>query len=174
MGKGGARRRVAMGSGARRGAEMDAQRRGARGGCKAVLQKRGALRGFAVGGVATKRCSVGLQWERVQGGVQKWMHKGEEQGGVAKPCCKQGVHQWSLQWGELQGRDVRGDCNTEACTEGCKSGCTKEGRKGGLQKRGVKARCTEGLCNRADCNQVMQHGIAIGRGARGGVEMDAF
>ena len=72
--------------------EIDALYRGKRGACKAVMQKRGALTGFAMGGVATKRCIVGLQWEGVQGGVQKWMHKGGVQGGVAKWWCKRGVH----------------------------------------------------------------------------------
>ena len=42
-----------------------------------------------------------------------------------------------------------------------------------MQKRAAKAECTQGLCNRADCKQVMQHGIAIGRGARRGAKRDA-
>ena len=52
--KAGMQHGIAIGRGARRGAEVDAQRRGAREGCKAVLQKRGALRGFAMGKVARK------------------------------------------------------------------------------------------------------------------------
>ena len=47
-------RGVAIGKGARRGAKMDASMRGAKADCKTVLQKRGAMRGFAMGGVATK------------------------------------------------------------------------------------------------------------------------
>ena len=49
----------------------------------------------------------------------------------------------------------------------------KEGRKEGLQSGGAKAGCKVGLCNRADCIQVMVQGIAIGRGARRGAEVDA-
>ena len=45
---------VAIGRGARRGAKMDASTRGAKGDCKTVLQKWGAMRGFAMGVVATK------------------------------------------------------------------------------------------------------------------------
>ena len=45
---------VAIERGARRGAKMDASTRGAKGDCKTVLQKRGAMRGFAMGVVATK------------------------------------------------------------------------------------------------------------------------
>ena len=45
---------IAMGRRARRGAKVHAQKRDARGVCKAVVQTRGAKRGFAMGKVARK------------------------------------------------------------------------------------------------------------------------
>ena len=42
-------RGVAIGRGAKRGVKMGAKKRGARGGCKMVLQMWGAVRGFAMG-----------------------------------------------------------------------------------------------------------------------------
>ena len=71
--------------GCKEGAKMDAQRRGAKVGCKMVVQKRGALMAFAMGGVARKRCKGGLQCEGVQGGVQKWVHKGGE---IGRASCR--------------------------------------------------------------------------------------
>ena len=47
-------RRIAIGRGAMGGAKVGANKRGARGGCKTVLQMWGAWRGFAMGAVATK------------------------------------------------------------------------------------------------------------------------
>ena len=93
-----------------------------------------------------------LQWEGVQGGVQKCMHKRGLQGGFAKPWCKRGVQSGALQWERLLGSDAAWNCNRKGCEEGCKSGCTKEGCKGGLQSGGANAGCTEGLCNAGKCN----------------------
>ena len=42
---------VAVGGGARRGAKMDARKRGGRGGCKSVLEQLDAWRVFAMGGI---------------------------------------------------------------------------------------------------------------------------
>ena len=82
---------ITMGRRARRGAEVDAQRRSARGG----LQNGGANTGckdrLCSEGVARQGCNTELQCEGVRGGVQKWMHKGGAQRGVAKWWCKRGV-----------------------------------------------------------------------------------
>ena len=52
---------ITMGRRARRGAKVDAQRRGPNWGCKTVVQKRGAKRGFAMeelqGRDATRNCN---------------------------------------------------------------------------------------------------------------------
>ena len=109
-----------------------------------------------------------LQWEGVQGGVQKWMRKGGVQGGGCKTVVQTQGAKTGFAVRELQGRDATRNCNVKGCEEGCRSGCTKEGRKEGLQSGGANAGCNEWLCNRADCIQVMLHGIAIGRGARRG------
>ena len=87
----------------------------------------------------------------MQGGVQKGMHKGGMQGGVAKRCCRSGVSWQSLQLGGLQERDATWSCNKKGCKEGCKKGCTKEGSTGG------------------GCKMVMEYGGAPGGFAVGGV-----
>ena len=46
--------RIAIGRGAMGGAKVDAKKRGARWGCKTVLQMQSAWRGFAIGVIATK------------------------------------------------------------------------------------------------------------------------
>ena len=42
-----------------------------------------------------------------------------------------------------------------------------------MQKRAAKAGCTEGLCDRAGCKEVVQDGIAIGRGSWRNAKRDA-
>ena len=74
---------------------------------------------------------------------------------------------------EVAGRGGTQGCNGKGWKGGCKCGCTKEGSKGGLQSRVAKAGCTQGLCNAGSCKAGMQHGIAIGRGARRGAKVDA-
>ena len=54
-------RGVAIGRGAMGGAKVGAKKRGARGGCKTVLQMLHAVRGFAMGEVAIVGSNVGLQ-----------------------------------------------------------------------------------------------------------------
>ena len=75
-------------------------------------------------------------------------------GGVARMRCQGGLQQ-------------------EGCKEGCRNGCTKKGGKWGLQKGAANARCMEGFCNGGSCKKGMQHGIAMGRGAKRGAKMDA-